>query len=227
MAHLSDAALVTAIAGRRSTSKRVAEAIAAPPPVLDAAHYSSAELAHCYGLTPSGTRRLVAAMELHRRIQQAERPPRNTVRKPEDVAEMMAPLANLDHERLWCLALDVRSSLIGEPLLISVGDVDGTDAGPRSFFRMALRTGAVSVIAVHNHPSGAVQPSQADLAVTKRLVASGATLDLPCVDHVFIAAGDRFTSIRRQRQDLFTALTARDSVHEARRSRYHYDWRAA
>ena len=112
-------------------------------------------------------------------------------------------LVALRQEEFWILPLDVQSRLIGEPRILSRGDVDGTEAGPSLVFRAALAAGAVSAIALHNHPSGEVEASAADRAVTRRLVAAGKVLDLPLVDHLIVGDGGRFTSLRRSEPDLF------------------------
>lgn len=163
-----------------------------------------AELAQAEGLGPARSAELAAAFELGRRLARARRRERPPMRSPEEVMEHLgADLAPLGHEELWCLPLDARSRLIGEPRVVSRGDVDGTEAGPRAFFRTALRAGAVTAIAVHNHPTGDVEPSAADRLVTRRLVEAGRHLDLHLVDHLVIGDGGRFTSLRREHPDLF------------------------
>ena len=115
----------------------------------------------------------------------------------------MAPWADLDHERFWCLPLDARCRLIGDPILVSAGDIAGTEAGPRTFYRGALRCGAHSAVAVHNHPTGDAGPSPEDRAITKRLVVGGKTLDISLSDHVVIGPGRAFYSLRREAPELF------------------------
>lgn len=154
------------------------------------------------GLTPAAARRLAAAVELHRRLLRARRP-RTALNQPEQVVQVMQPLVVQDHECLWCLCLDPRSRLIGEPVQVSQGDIDGCDAGPRSFFRNALRRAACTAIAVHNHPSGDAAPSAADAAVTRRLVAAGRAVDVLLVDHVIVTASGAFVSLRRDQPGLF------------------------
>lgn len=161
------------------------------------------ELMQREGLGPAKATEVAAAFELGRRLAQAERRKRPVLQSPEEaVALISAELAALPHEEFWLLALDVRSRLIGEPRAISRGDVDGTEAGPRAFFRTALAARATSAIAVHNHPSGDATASQADLAITRRLVEAGRILEIPLADHLIIAAGN-FTSLRRERPELF------------------------
>lgn len=157
------------------------------------------------GLGPAKAAELAAAFELAARIGQAvRRRERPTLRMPEDVAAFLSgDMVMLGHEELWCLPLDARSRLIGEPRVVSKGDVNGTDAGPRAFFRMALAAGAISCIAVHNHPTGDPTPSDADCKVTGRLVAAGRTIDMPLSDHVVMGDGGRFSSIRRSHPECF------------------------
>ena len=166
--------------------------------LLGLADRDVAELAQSHGLGPAKASELAAAFELGRRLATAQRRDRPVLDRPEAAAALVAAeMAHLGHEELWCLPLDPRSRLIGEPRVVSRGDIDGTDAGPRAFFRIALRAGAATAIAVHNHPTGAVEPSSADLAVTRALVRAGQTLDIHLVDHLIIGDGGKFTSIRR------------------------------
>jgi len=164
---------------------------------------SEAQIAATLGLTKHRARKLMAVLEVHRRLQRARVPKRPSVNQPDLVVEVLAPHLLDDRERFWCLALDARCRLIGSPMEISSGDVDGTDAGPRHVMRAALRAGAVSVVVAHNHPTGDTSPSRSDYAVTSRLVAAGKAVDVPLVDHVVVAADGSWTSIRRERPDVF------------------------
>jgi len=116
----------------------------------------------------------------------------------------MQPLLQIDHERLWCLPLDPHCRLIGEPVEVARGDVDGTDAGPRACCRVALRAGAVSMVVVHNHPSGDPAPSAADRAVTRRLATGARTIDVPLQDHLICTSHGTWISLRRDHHELFT-----------------------
>jgi DNA repair protein RadC len=151
------------------------------------------------GVGPAKAAEIAAAFELASRLAKAERR-RKRIRlsSPEDVVGYLtSELVALGHEELWCLPLDTRQCLIGEPRVVSKGDVDGTDAEPRAFFRLALAAGAVGAIAVHNHPTGDPAPSAADRAVTARLVAASRALNVALADHVIVGEGGRFTSLRR------------------------------
>lgn len=164
---------------------------------------SPAQLAQRYGMSETDVRPLTVAMELHQRLLVMERPKRASLRMPEDVAAHMQHLNTLGHEEAYCLPLDARSQLIGDPVQISRGDVDGTELSPRLFFAPALTSGAVSAIAVHNHPTGDPGPSSADRQVTKRLAEVGRVMGIELVDHVIVGGPDRFTSLRRSEPGLW------------------------
>jgi DNA repair protein RadC len=171
--------------------------------LLGLTNLSEVQLAEALGLPGDGARRLAAALELHRRIQRARMPRRPKLNAPETVAEILTPWLAADHERLWCLPLDPHCCLIGDPVEVSRGDVDGTDACPRAVLRAAIRAGACSMVVAHNHPSGDPAPSAADAAVTRRLVAAARSVDIPLQDHVVVAHGGRWTSLRRDQPELF------------------------
>ncbi len=163
-----------------------------------------AELAEARGLGPAKASELAAAFELGRRLREAALRERPELKTPQAVADFLGPLAvSLAHEEFWCLPLDARCRLIGLPRVVGRGDVDGTDAPPRAFFRAALSAGATTVIAVHNHPTGDPAPSAADKAVTRRLVAAGRTVELSLQDHVILGDGGRHVSLRRDCPELW------------------------
>jgi len=122
---------------------------------------------------------------------------------PETVAELLIPrIGSSKVESLYLLALDARSNLIDEPVMISRGDTDGTDAPVRGILRAALVSGASSFIVGHNHPSGGLEPSGADIVITRRLAAGGRAVDLPLMDHVIVTRRGH-ASLRRDRPDAF------------------------
>jgi len=69
---------------------------------------------------------------------------------------------------------------------ISVGGTAGTIADPKVIFVSALKCNASSVILVHNHPSGNLKPSHADIELTRKLKAAGQFLDLPIIEHIIL-----------------------------------------
>jgi DNA repair protein RadC len=166
---------------------------------------TEAELRAIFGLTENGSHRLALALALHRRLLAYQRPKQIDCSAPAHVAAAMRPFVGIDHERVWCLPLDTRSRLIGEPIEVSRGDIDGSDANPRLIYRPALRAGAAAVVVVHNHPSGDPAPSVVDYAITRRLSDAGATLGVLLIDHVIVTSDGRWRSMRHISAELFVS----------------------
>ena len=79
--------------------------------------------------------------------------------------------------------------------VISVGTLTSNVVHPREVFQPALERGAVAIIVAHNHPSGSLEPTSADVEVTEQLEAAGQILGIELLDHLIIS-GDRYISIR-------------------------------
>lgn len=151
------------------------------------------ELLRQAGVGPAKAARLLAALELGRRLATEERPAAPRIRSPEDVVRLVGPrLRDLTVEEFRVLALDSQSRVLRE-VLVTRGLLNSSLVHPREVFRTAIAEASAGVVLVHNHPSGDPTPSPEDQAVTRQLVAAGELLDLPVYDHV-IVAGDRFTS---------------------------------
>src|SRR5690554_235868 len=70
---------------------------------------------------------------------------------------------------------------------VSTGGVSGTVADPKLVFAAAIKANASAMILAHNHPSGQVKPSQADMNLTKKLVGGGKLLEIPVLDHIIVS----------------------------------------
>lgn len=79
---------------------------------------------------------------------------------------------------------------------ISHGTVNGAMMGAREIFQKALLANAVSIIVMHNHPSGDCMPSMEDLKVTERLVKAGELIGVQVLDHVIIGSGNSYYSLK-------------------------------
>jgi DNA repair protein RadC len=95
-------------------------------------------------------------------------------------------------EYLVALSLDGGQRLIAQRI-ITIGTLDTVLAHPREVFAEALMDRAASVIVAHNHPSGQLQPSQQDIALTQQLVAAGQLLGLVLRDHLILTKTDYFS----------------------------------
>ena len=94
-------------------------------------------------------------------------------------------LAGLEREVFAAVFLDARHRLI-EYVELFQGTIDGAEVHPREVVRQALRCNAAAVIVAHNHPSGTVEPSAADRAVTARLKQALALVDIRLLDHIVV-----------------------------------------
>lgn len=95
-------------------------------------------------------------------------------------------LAGLEREVFAAVFLDTRHRLI-EYVELFQGTIDGAEVHPREVVRQALRCNAAAVIVAHNHPSGTVEPSAADRAVTARLKQALALVDVRLLDHIIVS----------------------------------------
>ena len=94
-------------------------------------------------------------------------------------------------ERVFVLPLDANGRVLAKPILVSVGHEDGTAAiDPGAIFREALKAGAEEIIVAHNHPSGDLTPSKADIAATKELKDLAARLNVSLLDHLIVNASN-------------------------------------
>ena len=104
-----------------------------------------------------------------------------------DVYEaILSRFKDLNHEEFWIIVLN-RANKITSSHLVSKGGQAGTIADPKIIFNIALENHAASLILVHNHPSGNLKPSQADIELTQKLRSAGKLLDIPVLDHLIIA----------------------------------------
>ncbi len=154
-----------------------------------------AELSRIAGVGEAKAARLLAAVEIGRRVGGSPWRRGESFLDAKQVYEHFAPRLRDERRELFLAAyLDVRRRLIGEEV-ISCGSLVASIVHPREVFRPAVRLAAASVIAVHNHPSGDPAPSAEDWAVTDRLRRSGETLGIELLDHVVIGDG-AWTSLR-------------------------------
>ncbi len=146
------------------------------------------ELMQFKGIGQAKAITIAAALELGRRRQLAELPRRPAITSSAEAHAAIAPLlSDLGHEEFWILLLNKANRLIGRER-ISSGGTAGTVVDAGIVFRKAILAGASALILAHNHPSGNLTPSDADIRLTRKLVEAGRLLDMPVLDHLIIAA---------------------------------------
>lgn len=97
-----------------------------------------------------------------------------------------------DKEHLVCICLDTRYR-VKHFSLISIGSLSETVAHPREIFRPAVSDSAHSIIIAHNHPGGDPSPSKLDVALTRRIYATGELLQIPLLDHIIVGSQEYFS----------------------------------
>jgi len=130
--------------------------------------------------------RVMAAIELGKRVLKSSRGERKTVRCPADAAGMvMEDMMNLDREHFRVMLLDSKNAVISVET-VSIGTVNASIVHPREVLKPALEKSATSIILVHNHPTGSVSPSREDILITRRFEKCGRILGIDVVDHIII-----------------------------------------
>lgn len=151
------------------------------------------ELIQIRGIGRAKAATLVAAIELGKRVLYL-RPPELTI-----VDDPAVAAAAFSHDLMWqtnerfaVMLLDVKHRLLGTEV-ISIGTATETIAHPRDVFKAAVRRGAVRLIVAHNHPSGNLEPSGEDLALTRQLLEGARILGIPVLDHLILGNGNHLS----------------------------------
>lgn len=76
---------------------------------------------------------------------------------------------------------------------VSLGGISGTVADPKVIFAAALKSCASSIILAHNHPSGNLSPSTADIQLTSKIKQGGQLLDIAVLDHIILSAEEYYS----------------------------------
>lgn len=129
---------------------------------------------------------IMAALELGRRRKSADITESAKIRSSNDVYTLFHPLlADLTHEEFWLLYLN-RSNRILSRHKLSQGGISGTITDVRLLIKKAVELLASSVIICHNHPSGNLDPSEADTRITQKIKEAAAYFDISLLDHLII-----------------------------------------
>ena len=141
-------------------------------------------------------RQVQVAIELGRRVAEQQGETATIITSSDDVVRMMRPqLDKLPYEECWAIYLTNSNRLL-EQQRISQGGVQGPVVDHRLVVKRALELLATRLILVHNHPSGAAEPSGADKQLTRQLKEAAALFDIRLLDHLIVAREGEF-SFRR------------------------------
>lgn len=122
----------------------------------------------------------------------------NRFTSPDEIARFAKGFLRMHEdteEHMYMLCLNNKLMMTGV-FEISHGNVSSSIVGSREVFQKALLANAVSIVLLHNHPSGDTTPSREDIQVTERLVEAGKLIGIQVLDHLII--GDRYTSLKEK-----------------------------
>lgn len=154
---------------------------------------SITELTRFKGIGEAKAISIIAALELGRRRRQNEALKLEKITSSNDVFECFnGSIGDINFEEFWILILN-RANKILKKEKISSGGISGTVADTRLIFKSAIDNLGSAIILVHNHPSGNLKPSQADITLTKRIKEGGKLLEIPVLDHLIIAENQYFS----------------------------------
>jgi DNA repair protein RadC len=154
------------------------------------------ELTQIPGIGPAKATSILAAIELGKRVFQIRPNERQEIDSPDAAAAALSQeLMWQSTERFAIVLLDVKNRLIATQV-ITTGTATETLAHPREIFREVIRQGATRAIVAHNHPTGSLEPSSEDIALTRQLLQSGRMLGLPILDHLILGHGN-YCSLRQ------------------------------
>lgn len=136
---------------------------------------------------------IVAAMELGRRRQLEKPLDRPTIKSSNDAYQLLRPtIGDLPHEEFWIIMLSKANKIITR-YNVSKGGLSATIIDVRLILKRALECHASSMIISHNHPSGSLEPSDADIKITKKIKEAGAIMDIPVLDHIIVTDNGYFS----------------------------------
>ena len=197
---LSTAELIAALIGSGSQGESVLltsqKLISHFGNLQNIAQASIEELSAIKGIGGAKATQIKAAFELGRRLEDPDYYTKDSpVQSPEQAYKsVQEKLKGKKKEHFYVLCLDTRNRVCNK-LQVSMGNLDSSIVHPREVFKDAISSLAASVIFVHNHPSGDLEPSSEDVNLTKRLVEAGELLGIPVLDHIIVS--DRgYTSMK-------------------------------
>lgn len=148
-----------------------------------------AALTRVSGMGPAKHAQLQAVMEMARRALAETMAETDVLSSPQAVRDYLRiQLQSLCHEVFVGIFLNARNQVISADTL-SEGTLTQTSVYPREIVKRALTHNAAAVIFAHNHPSGTVEPSQADRHLTRALAEALKTIDIRVLDHFVVAPG--------------------------------------
>lgn len=185
VACLSNTELIEAILGRGTREKDVrALAKEINGLIREKKSFGYEDILAIGGVGPTRASQILACFEMGRRYY-APAPPEGRVTTPEDILPLVAHLRDRRQEHFCCITLNGAGEVLANRI-VTVGLLNHSLVHPREVFADAITDRAASVICVHNHPSGSLEPSPQDIAITAQLKEAGALVGIQLLDHVIV-----------------------------------------
>ncbi len=194
-AALSDAELLAVLLGSGTKRFSVLDLSVRILRALDGqlANANASALLEVHGVGRAKACQVLAAMELGRRHLSRRRA---VVRDAEDALPYLAGIRNERQEHFVCVSLNGANEVLATRV-VTVGLLDSNQVHPREVFADPITDRAASILCAHNHPSGTLEASPEDLAITRRLVKAGEVLGIRVLDHL-IVTGEGFLSLKHE-----------------------------
>lgn len=145
------------------------------------------------GIGPAKAITVISALELGGRKSAQGVSETNKVSSSTDAYRHIGhKLADINHEEFWVIFLNRANNILGSKC-ISKGGLSQTVVDPKVVFNNALETKASALILCHNHPSGQLKPSQADIQLTEKIKSAGKLLDIQVLDHIIVTASTYYS----------------------------------
>jgi len=195
---LSDAELLAILLGsgtREETALDIAKRILSESGdnLRELARKGISDLVKTRGIGPARAVRISAALELGKRRNESEVLVKEKITCSRDAYEVLrSAMGDQPYEEFWNLVLNKANRVIRK-CCISEGGISGTVVDPKKIFKIALDHHGSSLILGHNHPSGNIQPSEADQKITRKIRDSGAMLDIAVLDHIIVCDGNYYS----------------------------------
>lgn len=202
MNHVNELTTIKSLLGdaiaEKSGSYIVDEIFERFPTVQELMNATEYELLSIKGIGKVRAKRLIATLQLARKLSRPTCTEPEVIRRPQDAADLLMPeMRYLQQEHFVVLFLNTKNHLIGRPETLSIGSLNAAIVTPHMVFRAAVKRSAASVLVCHNHPSSDPTPSSEDIQITKRLVDSGHIMGIEVLDHLVLGDG-RYVSMKEQ-----------------------------
>ena len=153
------------------------------------------DLSEIKGIGQAKAMALLTAFEIGKRIRAEKVEERPVIQNSMDVVNLMQnKIAYLDHEELWVIYLN-NSNKILDVVQINKGGISSTEVDVRIVLEKAVVMKSTQIILCHNHPSGSVRPSKADIQLTEKTRKAANILDVTLVDHIIIHKGKYYSFV--------------------------------